>query len=37
MCEFNTLGDKLFSLSVFLLNLLPLLYGMSAQNRVIKN
>ena len=25
MCEFSTLGDRLFSLSVFLLNLLSLL------------
>ena len=33
MCEFSTLGDRLFSLSVFLLNLSGLC-GMSAQNRV---
>ena len=35
MCKFNTLGDRLFSLDVFLLNLLSLLKGMSAQNPVI--
>ena len=34
MCKFNTLRDRLFSLSVFLLNLLSVLKGMSAQNPV---
>ena len=34
MCEFSTLCDRLFSLSVFLLNLLAVLCGMSVQNRV---
>ena len=34
MCKFSTLCDRLFSLSVFLLNLLAVLCGMSVQNRV---
>ena len=34
MCKFSTLCDRLFRLSVFLLNLLSVLCGMSAQNRV---
>ena len=34
MCKFSTLCDRLFRLSVFLLNVLSVLCGMSAQNRV---
>ena len=33
-CTFSTLSDRLFSFSVFLLNFLSVLQGMSAQNRV---
>ena len=32
MCKFSTLCDRLFSLIVFLLNMLSVLCGMSAQN-----
>ena len=34
MCKFGTLCDRLFSLIVFLLNMLSVLCGMSAQNHV---
>ena len=34
MCKFSTLCDRLFSLSVFLLNMLSVLCGTSAQNHV---
>ena len=34
MCKFSTSCDRLFSLSVFLLNLWSVLCGMSVQNRV---
>ena len=34
MCKFSTLCDRLFRFSVFLLNLLSVLCGMSAQNHV---